>query len=193
MVTFEDLGVALQAFRSTPGNTVITIPESIWSYTRYRLDFDDGDQEFVAGDWIVGATSGAIAKVVSIENLSEGTWTNETGYFILDSWNGTAFQDNEEIKVAAQATAANVNGTIKPLTDNYPYKGMVAKAALIVVLANTVLFDFSGGIPDQTSLIGIPIIANGSLVVRSQENVKHIKFLDRVAASAGTVDITFFF
>jgi hypothetical protein len=191
-VCFEDLGHALAALKKVPGNTAATIPAGIANYTQYRLNFDDGDTELTVGSWIVGATSGAVAKIVAVNADSE-SWTNNTGYLYVDSWNGIAFQDNEEIKQAGTATAANVDGILRPRTGPYEFKGQPAKAAQIFVLAQTVLFCFDGSTPDQTAIIGLPIIANEKYLVRGEGNVRRIKFLDYASGSAGTVFIVFFY
>jgi len=193
MVIFEDLGIPLTHQKIIPGNTATALSKYCYQYWQFRLDFDDGDQTFTVGDWIVGASSGAVAKIVSINDLSEGTWTNETGYFVLDSWNGTAFTDDEEIKNGAQATAANVNGLIKSWTSDYPYKGQLAKTALVVIYANTALVGFNGGKPDQTALVGTPMVANSSIILRSYPAIAAFKTIDYTASSASIAQIDFFF
>lgn len=192
MVMFEDLGVALTHQKITPGNTATAVSKGCYQYLRYRLDFDDGDVELTVGSWIVGATTGAVAKIVEV-NADTSTWTNNTGHLIVDSWNGTAFQNDEEIKQAAQATAANVNGILKPVAANYPYKGIMAKAAVVVIYANTALVEWNGGTPDQTALVGTPMVANSSIILRNSEDIKRFKTIDYTAASASIAQVKFYF
>ena len=193
MLVFEDLGTPLTHQKITPGNTITSLSKTCYQYTRYKLNFDDGDTAIVAGDWITGASSGAIAKVVTV-NADTSTWTNNTGNLILDSWTGTAFTDNEEIKVGAGSTMANVNGVLIPLNDtSYDYKGFLAKAALVVVYANTALVGFTGGKPDQTALIGTPMVANSSIILRGYYAVSNFKCVDYTASSASVVNVDFYF
>jgi hypothetical protein len=193
MIVFEDVGIPLTHQKIVPGNTITSISAYCYQYWKHRLDFDDGDYEIKVGDWIVGATSGGEAKVLEVSHDSSAAWTNDFGYLIVDSWNGTAFQDNEELKVAAGATMANANGIIKPVASNYPYKGLMAKSALVIVYAQTALVGITGGKPDQTALIGTPMVANSSILLRNIEAIKNFKCVDYTAASASTVQIDFFF
>jgi len=197
-VMFEDLGIPLTQRKIVPGDTITSLNRDIWQYRRWKLNFIDGDAAIVAGDWIVGATSGAVAKVVEIGGLTVGSWTNETGYLIVDSWNGTAFTDTEELKVAANALIANVSGILVSLEETgYPYKAAMAKSALVVVHDATsthgVLVGINGGKPDQTALIGIPMMAGSSIVLRNIEAIRNFKCVDYVTADASVVQITGFF
>ena len=192
MITFQDEGIALCQQRITPGNTATALSKYCYNYQRFKIVFTDGDVELTENSWIVGAYSGATAKIVEV-HADTAVWTDNTGYIIVDSWNGTAWTASEEIKQAAQATVANVSGLIRTIDTDYPYRGMQAKSALVCVLANTVLVDLTGGTPDPTALIGIPMIANSSYVLRNIKSIMDFKVIDRVASSAGTVDITYFF
>ena len=118
------------------------------------------------------------------------------------SWTGTAWTNDEEIKVAAGATMANVNqaAAIVEATDaEYNlakmllYKGWLAKYALVVCYANTALIGFDGGKPDQTALIGIPLVANASIELRDHNAITNFKCVDYVAASASILQVTFCF
>ena len=188
----EYFGSALQHQKITPGDVITSLSKYCYEYLRHRLDFDEGDSEIVVGDWIVGADSGAVAKVVEV-HADTTSWTNNTGYLILDSWSGTAFTNDEELKVAAGATMANVNGVIKSLQDDYPNKGNEAKAMLIVVYANTALVGITGGKPDQTALIGIPMVANSSMLLKDINSIRNFKAVDYTSGSASIVQLTFFF
>lgn len=193
MLTFEYLGMPLTHQKVVPGNTATALSSNCYYYQRWKLNIDAGTDAIVAGDWIVGATSGAVGRVVSITEVS-GTWAgdNVVGYLIIDSMVGT-FQDNEKLKVAADATMADVNGLAIPIPEDYYCKGMSAKAALVCVYANTALINTQGGNPDQTALIGMPMVANSSYILRDINEIKAFKCLDYTAASVSIVQVTFYF
>jgi len=190
VITFEDLGVALCHQKVVPGDTITGLSQYCYQYQRFRLNFTDADAEIAIGDWVIGASSGAVAKVVSVTSTA---WTDGVGHLILDSWNGTAFQA-EELKVVAGATMANTDGVLIPLTStNYPYKGMMAKSALVVAFVNTALIDYSGGKPDQTNVIGIPLAAGSSVLLKNIENIRNLKMVNYAAATATTIQVSFCF
>ncbi len=182
-----------------PGNTITSVPAYCYKYSLYVLNFDDADSEIKVGDWITGATSGAIAKVVYVTATA---WTNGVGYAYIDSWNGTAWTNDEEIKVAAGATMANVNqaAAIVEATDaqyeavyRLQYKGKIAQAACITATLNTQLIGISGGKPDQTALIGTPLKDGMQMWVYDGNDIANIKTVDAVASSAGRTQVDFFF
>jgi len=195
MIIFDYLGEPLQHQKITPGNTATGFSASCYQYKRYRIDFDAGTDELTVGSWIVGASSGAVAKVLELGTLTGGSWAgdNAEGYVIVDSWNGTAWTDNEKIKQAADATCGDVNGVIHQLEEGYPWKGKMAKAALVSVYANTELVCFDGSTPDQTALIGQPMAAASSIILSDINAIKAFKTIDYTASSAGIVQATFFF
>lgn len=191
---FDYLGEPKQHQKITPGNTATGFSKNCYRYRRWKLNFDDGDVELTVGSWIVGATSGAVGKIVEVV-ADSASWNNNTGYVVIDSWNGTAWTDNEEIKQAAQTTAANVNqpSPIREHQADYPFRGCMAKAALVSVYANTELVCFDGGTPDQTALIGQPMAAASSIILQDPKQIENFKALDYTASSAGIVQATFFF
>lgn len=193
MLTFENYGEPLSLQKIVPGNTATAFSKYCYEYTRWRLDFDDADTQLTVGSWIVGATSGAVGKLVSVHPDLPESWTNETGYVILDSWNGTEFQDNEEIKQASASTAANVNGLLKPIHADYHHKGDLAKTCLILILSNTALIDIMGATPDQTQLNGISLPANSTMLIKDINAIRNFKCIDYTAGSASTVQALFYF
>ena len=199
MLTYEYLGIPLTHQKVTPGNTITSLSEYCYKYRCFRLNFNDADVEIAVNDWVVGASSGATAKVRYI--YSSG-WSNGSGYAIIDSWNGTAWTNDEEIKVAAGSTMANVNqaAAIVEATDaEYDsagvriYKHLEARTALVVCYANTALIDDTGGKPDQTALIGTPMVANSSYLMKSYDAIKRFKCVDYTAASASILQVKFNF
>ncbi len=194
MIVFDYLGRALTHQKITPANTITSISANCYNYQRWKLNFDAGTDEMVAGDWIIGALSGAVGKVVSIYDDGTGTWggDNVVGYLIIDSMVGT-WTDNEKLKVAADATMADVNGPAGLLTADYDYKGMQAKAMLINVYANTALCAWDGGKPDQTALIGQPMTANSSYILTDPNDIRNFKCVDYTSGSTSIIQLTFYF
>uniref|UniRef100_A0A6M3KZK4 Uncharacterized protein n=1 Tax=viral metagenome TaxID=1070528 RepID=A0A6M3KZK4_9ZZZZ len=203
MLNFEFLGLPLTHQKVVPGNTITSLSEYCYKYRIFKLNFDAGTDEIVANDWVVGATSGAVGRVKYI-SVTSGTWAgdNVVGYLLIDSWNGTAWTNNEKIKVAADATMADVNqaAAIVEATDaEYTlagmliFKHMLARTALVVCYANTALTDDTGGKPDQTALIGTPMVANASYLMKSYNAIKNFKAVDYTAASASILQVKFCF
>ena len=193
-ISLDYFGRALNHQKITPGNTITSVSANCYNYKRWKLNFDAGTDEIVAGDWIIGATSGAVGKVVSIYDDGTGTWAGDdvVGYLIIDSMVGT-WTDNEKLKVAADAAMADVNGPAAPVSDDYDYKGVQAKAMLINIYANTALCSWTGGKPDQTALIGQPMVANSSYVLTDINDIKNFKCVDYTSGSASQVQLTFYF
>jgi hypothetical protein len=79
------------------------------------------------------------------------------------------------------------------LEAGYPFKGKMAKAALVSVYANTELVCFDGSTPDQTALIGQPMAAASSIILADINQIIAFKCIDYTASSAGIVQATFFF
>lgn len=193
-IIIEDLGIPLTHQKITPGDTITSLSSNCYFYQRWKLNYDAGTDEIVANDWIVGADSGAVARVISIYDDGTGTWAADTvkGYLILDSMVGT-WTDDEKLKVAADATMADVNGSAALLMEDYDFKGMQAKAALISVITNTALVGLAGSKPNQTALIGHSMIANSSIVLRNIEAVRRFKCVDYASGSASVLNATYFF
>ncbi len=199
MLTFEYLGNPLTHQKVVPGDVITSLSANCYKYQQWRLDFDAGTDAIVAGDWIVGASSGAVARVISITE-SSGTWAgdNVAGYLIIDSKVGT-FTDDEKLKVAADATCADVKWATSPATDvipvqgDYENKGVEAKAARVVCYANTALLGLTGGKPDQTALIGTPLIANAVYIAMGMNEIKNFKCINYAAATATILQVTYYF
>lgn len=199
MLNFNYVGIPLTHQKVTPGNTITSLSAYCYKYGLWVLNFDDADAEIVVGDWVVGATSAAAAKVMYVTSTA---WTNGVGYALIDSWNGVAWTNDEEIKVAAGATMANVNqaAAIVEATDaqydsvyRLQWKGMLARFAQVICFANTILCGINGGKPDQTALIGIPLTAGSGLSLQDNNAIAKFKCVDYVAQSAGIAQVEFFF
>jgi hypothetical protein len=197
-------GVALTHQKVVPGNTITSLSAYCYKYRLYVLNYDAGTDEIVDGDWVIGASSGAVGKVVDVI-LSGGDWVdgnNAAGYLLIDSWNGTAWTNNEKIKVAADATCGDVDqaAAIVEASDTQydsvyrlKYKDHLAQSALVVVYANTALIGIDGGKPDQTALIGIPMVANSSFELEDHNDIVNFKCVDYTASSASILQVQYFF
>ena len=197
MFVIEYYGEALTHQKVVPGNTITSLGAEFYTYCeRYLAYTSGGPTQIVVGDWIVGATSAAKARVLSVV-LSSGTWAggDAAGYFIINSQHGT-FQ-SENIKVAAGVDDATIVSNSRLATkDEYVNKEFYKKNAtsmLVNVYAQTALVDISGAKPDQTALVGQPIAAGGNWMLRDPKAIRNFKCVDYTAASASTLQVTFFY
>jgi hypothetical protein len=189
------LGIPLQSQKIVPGNTAVGIAASIYRYTEYTLHIDAGTDVIAAGDVIVGASSGAVAIVKSI-TVESGTWAgdNVVATLRLKSWSGTAFTNDEKLKVGADATCADVDGTTPTeVTTAYQFQGQVARHLMVSVKAQTVVMAIDGSTPDQTALVGHNLAAGVSYIIHDAQEMAQAKFIDAAAGSAGTVIVTAYF
>lgn len=196
---YDYYGIPLTHQKIVPGDTATALSAYCYKYKLYRLNFDDADTEIVVGDWIVGAASGAMAKVLYITSTA---WTNGVGYALIDSWNGIAWTNDEEIKSAADATCANVNqatAIVEATEAEYllagvlQYRGLVAKFAIVTCSNNRALINLNGGIPDQTALIGIPLPAESWFPIQDASEMAAFKVIDYASGSASIIQAEFFF
>lgn len=203
MLTLEYLGTPRTHQRIVPGNTAIgTLSTSIY-YTEWTVAFTGaGTTTTSAGQWIVGATSGVVAQVVSI-SVTSGTFAggDAAGTMRLKSKfhpvaGTTNWTSGENWKIAAGTDEGTFTGipAVAPRSDLYafPYK-QPAKSALVTVLTNTQLTTVDGSTPDQTALVGDPMKDGSSRVLRDLTEIINFKTIDYVASSAGVVNITYFF
>lgn len=198
MYIYDYYGEALTQQKIIPGNTVKSLSPNCYYYKRWKLNFDNGSDEILENDWIVGATSGAVGRVVSITTIG-GDWgagNDAYGYMIIDSKVGL-FQDNENIKVGSDSTTAIVNepifGDAQELMYDYPYRGMIARCAQIGTFDNTALVDWTGAKPDQTSKIGTYLVANSYLPLKDINGIRNFKCIDLIPGSASILQIKYFF
>lgn len=193
MYVFETFGAAKTFQKLTPGNTISSLLAECFKYTERDLAFTSGGTtEIVPGDWIVGATSAARAEVVLV-TLTSGTWAggDAAGTFRIRSQNGT-FQ-SENVKVAAGTNDATIAANSKLATDNYPFKDVLARAAIVSVLTNTALFSLTGGKPDQALLMGHSLEAGSSMLLKDVDSIRNFRCVDAVAGNASVLKITYFF
>jgi hypothetical protein len=199
MYPFSYKGLPLTTQKVSPGDTVKSLSAYCYKYRVYKLVYDDQDTLLAAGDWVVGATSGAVGKVLY---NSSSTVPNGTGYVLFDSWDGTAWTNNEEIKVGGTATCANVDQPAAiveasdaeyALADRTQFKHMLAQFALVLAYSNTVLVAIDGGTPDQTALVGIPLVAGAGFELDDHNSMTRFKCIDYTSGSAGTLFVQFCF
>lgn len=189
------LGVPLQSQKIVPGDVATAIAASIYRYIEYTLHIDAGTDEIKAGDVIVGASSGAVAIVKGF-TLESGAWGDDdvVGTIRLKSWNGTAFTNNEKLKVGSDATCADVDGTTPvECQDNYQFKRFTARHLLVSVISQTVLMAVDGSTPDQTYDMGHSLAAGMSYVIHDAQEMAQARFIDAASGSAGTVIVTAYF
>ena len=204
-IVYDYDGIPLCHQKITPGNTITALSSYCYKYQVYRLNFDDADSEIVAGDWLVEAGTGARA-VAKVLYVSSTAWTDGVGYLLYDSWNGVAWTDDAEIKVAAGATMANVNqpAAVVEATDaeyglanRLQYKHLLARCALVIIYDATatdaVLIGINGGKPDQTALIGTPLVASSSIKLKDHNEISSFKCVDYTSGMNSVVQVDFFF
>jgi hypothetical protein len=190
MLTQEYPGIPLTMQRITPGNTLTNIAAGVYKYKEYTIAFDAGTDVFVEGDVFIGASSGAAGIIISV-TVTTGTWLGDdvVGVIRFHSWNGIAFTNNEKIKVAADETCGDIDGTTPTeCTDDYQFKGWTAKAVLCVAETQTQRLAFGAKLvkPDQTSKYGIPLAANASILITDASAIKNLYVVDGTAGSAGS-------
>ncbi len=193
VLNFETLGQPLTHQKIVPGNTATGIGSEFYIYTERDLAYTSGGTtEIVKGDWIVGATSSAKAEVVSV-SLASGTWGAGTAAGVIRIKNQHGTFQSENLKVAAESDDATIAANSVLYEGDYLYKGMIARNALVTVIAQTELIGLDGGKPDQTALVGVSMPANSSLVLKDIMEIKNFKTIDYTASSAGTVNVVCFF
>ncbi len=195
---FDYIGQAGNHQKIVPGNAATGLSPSCYEYLEFTLlcdGVDAGSTEPASTYWIVGQTSGARAVIVSA-TLTAGAYGNANARVTLRlrSVSGT-FASTENIGYGANLDHLTVRtgATQVPVTDDYTYKGMLAKAILVSVYANTALCIWNGSTPDQTSLIGQPMIANSSIMIQDANSIRNFKCIDYTSQSASVVQVTFYF
>ena len=198
MLNLEYFGEALTHQKMVPGDVASAIDANCLTYREFFLKVDGvdaGSTVPIAGQWIVGQTSGARAIIKSY-SLDAGAWGNSNGRITLRlmSMSGT-FAAAENIGKGANLDHFTVRDPLNifPCTPGYLHDGMTAKVALIEVYGNTALCDWIGGTPDQTSLIGIPLASLMSVALRDSNSINNFKVIDYVSGSASAVQVTLYF
>lgn len=186
---------ALTGQRITPGNTATAIGTNIIKYVEHKLHIDSGGTTaIVAGNRILGATSGASAMVLEVGALESGTWAggNAVCWLKLCSVVGT-FQDNEHITVEGAADDADVDGTAVELSEaeyvRKEYRGMTARKLIIQAEGNDQRISWNGYLPTQTSKMGLLLEKGYSVTLTDASDMKACYVIDAVASSAGYCNV----
>ncbi len=198
MYTFEDIGQAGTHQKIIPGNTATGFDKNCYQYREFFLllnGVDAGSIEPTGGQWVVGQTSGARAIVVG-PTLTAGAYGASSARVTLRvrSMSGT-FAATENIGIVANLDAFTVRtATVAiPCPSGYDYEGLTARAVTIEILDNVALVSFCGETPDQTSLIGLSFTPFTQYVVKDPNVIRLMKFIDKVASSASTIQAVFHF
>lgn len=200
---FSSHGKALTVQKLYPGVTATGFTSSNYIYEQFILNFDTGWAEIKEKDIVKGEATGAFGNVRRMTK-SDATWGGSTyGSLYLDSWNGIAFSDNENLQVvsgAAQSTKASVAGsTFKSAPDWYAHKGAMARAALIQIKSNSALCSWWGMRPDagvtntSVDLIGVTLDAGQSLYLDDYDQIANFYCTDVAVAASSYVTGVFYF
>jgi len=186
---------ALTGQRITPGNTATAIGTNIIKYVEHKLHIDSGGTTaIVAGNRILGATSGASAMVLEVGTLESGSWAGGDAvcWLKLCSVVGT-FQNNEHITVEGVADAADADGTtIELLPAEYvrpEFRGMTARKLIVQAEDNNQRISWNGFLPTQVSKMGLLLEKGYSVTLTDAADMKACYVIDAVAGSAGSCNV----
>jgi hypothetical protein len=188
----EDYGIPLTSQKIVPGNTRTAVSAGGYQYVERTLAFTSGGTtEVKVGDII--CQTGINAVVTAISALTAGTsWAAGTaaGTFTIKNQIGTFAAG--AIYVGAGSDEATIAGNSTVVATDYRFKNALAKVAVVQALTQSALITFDGSTPDQTLLKGWTLAAGQSIVVL-EEAIQRIQVVDRVASSASTVFIQYYF
>ncbi len=200
MFTFEYIGQALCSEKIVPGNVAVALSPNCYQYKEWNVQCDGVDAGstaagVVAGTWVVGQTSAARGVVVSA-TLDSGAWGNANARVTLriKSLSGT-FTAGEDLGAGANLNHLTIRASCKevPCMDGYDHKGDMAKYAVVTITGAVALVTLDGSLPDQTSIIGIPLTPYASLPLQDINTIKVFRTIDYTAASVSTAQVTYFF
>jgi hypothetical protein len=198
MIVLEDYGTPLTRQKIVPGNTATGIHVDNITYVERTLAFTAnagaGTGVPLPGQWIVGATSGARAQILTVV-VTGGSWAgSDAAGTMRVKCRDAVFTAGEALKIGANADICTL--TADPKEDQgygYAYGRMQARVAMITCQTNTALCDWMGGIPDQTALIGTPLTANSTLTLTNPESIKNFRCIDYTSGSASTLQVILYF
>lgn len=203
-LTIEYLGQPLTQEKITPGNTVTALTPGCYNLMMWDLGIDSGGtHQLYAGDWIVGATGGGRAFIVSVGTIiGAGSWAANTFDCVLRiaSLHGTVFVDDEVLNHDVSGTAtdcATANGVAKPVPEEYTFRGilkeMQAKVASITVLDNIALIELAGNTPDQSAKMGIPYEPFERILLTDINAIKNFYIIDYNRNAPTTIHVQYYF
>jgi hypothetical protein len=185
------LGRALTSQKIVPGNTPTGIAPFVYEYKEQLITFTGGGPTVIAiGTVIYGATSHVTGIVVSTPVLTGGTFggSDAAGSFRIKSSTGT-WTSGEKLTVAATADDGDMTGLPVDCADNYLYKGMTARAAMVSVSGNTALMSETST-PDQTYLMGHSMTVPSSYILYDIGDIMAVRFVDYASGSASVINVT---
>lgn len=191
--TIEVYGEPLTSQKIVPGNTRTAVSSGGYQYTERTLAFTSGGTtEIVVGD-VICQSAGAIQAVVTAISAITGTWAggNAAGTLTVKNQIGTFAAG--AIYVGAGTDEATIAANSTAVSTTYPFKNKLAKVAVLQAIAQSALVCIDGSKPDQTLIKGITVAANGTLVIVGSKAIQQIIVVDRVASSASTVFIQYYF
>lgn len=212
MLTLEDYGVPLTYEHHVQGDDLAAgLTACTYEIKIEKLNYDShGTSAILAGDIIVGATSSATARVLSVNDDGTGTVAggDAAGYFLLTNVIGT-FQNDENLNRvlgttgAATANLATANGTCSPMPQGFIYgqyvNGALAKTALLTIETQAARFSLDGLPPTPATHAngwvsrGIPMVTGTSYLIRGIENIKNFKVCNSAAGSNTRWTVVCFF
>lgn len=188
--TIEDYGIPLTSQKIVPGNTITSVSSGGYQYVERTLAFTSGGAtEIVVGDVI--CQTGVNAVVVAISAIT-GTWGAGSAAGTLTIKNQIGTFAAGAIYVGAGSDEATIAGNSTAVSTDYRFKNCLAKVAVVQAIAQSALICFDGSKPDQTLLKGWTLHAGEKITVY-EEAIQRIKGVDRVASSASTVFIQYYF
>jgi len=193
MLVKEHLGSALTYQKIAPGNTATGIDDEVYKYVERTLAYTSGGTYVMkAGDTIVGATGGATAVIVSRTTTSgtDGAGT-AAGVLTIKCQIGT-FQ-SENLNVEGNSNVATIAADSALRLGDYPYKGMEAKAALVLVETHTQRIAFDGTLPSQTGLFGHALTDGQSFTLIGGDAIRKFRCIDSVGSSVGYCTVSCYF
>jgi hypothetical protein len=195
MLTMDYYGVPLTDEKIIPGNTATGISACTYKISGdYAVRFSSGGTTATTvGTLITGATTTTASAVVTAVVLETGTFGAGTaaGVLYYDSLVGT-FTSTENWIVPGGSDDGTFVGPHISLKD---YPVLNAKAALISCKNYTAHFTVNGSAPTAAAgtNIGLPITANGTVMLRDPNAIRNVKFIDAVSGSASVIYVTCFF
>lgn len=190
----DGLGEAKTFQKITPGDTVTTIATSTYRYEERNLAYTSGGTYVMkVGDVIVGGSSGATAIIVA-RTIASGTdgGGDSAGVLRIKCQVGTFSSEN--LNVSGSSNVATIAADSKMIPEHYPFKYQHARALRVFnVTANVALAGVNGLYPDQTALIGVPVLGSDYVDLLDVNEFSTFRVVDRASGSASTVNVVGYF
>ena len=199
MFNLKHTGLPLTHYRMVPADVATAIPAEFITYTERVLPFTStggGTHKIVPGEWI-SETNGSIkAEVVSV-SITSGSFagSDAVGTLRIKNQHGTFSAGNIFI---GDYTSTNPVGYISANSKvdrsiYYFYAGMSAKGAIVNCLNGTALVSMDGGVPDQTALVGMTLVAGSSITLKGNQMVRNFNAIDYASGQNSVLNIDLYF